>query len=52
VGDSTSFVLQPGIDRALPNSNLVFFGNAIIAFDGDGEGGTGVSVQGGVGLQF
>lgn len=51
LGDSTSFVLQPGIDRSLPNSNLVLFGNAIIAFDGD-NGGSGVSVQGGVGLQF
>jgi len=52
VGDSTSFVLQPGIDRALPSSNLVIFGNAIIAFDAYRDGGTGVSVQGGVGLQF
>ncbi|MGC9505104.1 hypothetical protein [Baaleninema sp.] len=52
VGDSTAFVLQPGIDYALPSSKLMVFGNAIIAFDGYEDGGSGVSVQGGVGLQF
>ncbi|NEP57303.1 MAG: hypothetical protein F6K31_09795 [Symploca sp. SIO2G7] len=53
VGDQTSFVLQPGIDHVLPNTNTVLFGNAIIAFDAyrDG-GGTAFSLQGGVGLQF
>jgi hypothetical protein len=53
VGNQSSFVLQPGIDYALPNSNLVLFGNAIFAFDGYQEGGNAaVSVQGGVGLRF
>jgi hypothetical protein len=53
IGNQTSFVVQPGIDYSLPNSNLVLFGNAIFAFDSYKEGGgTGVSVQGGVGLRF
>ncbi len=53
VGDTVSLAIQPGIDYMVPNSDLVYFGNAIIAFDAyrDG-GGTAVSVQGGVGLQF
>ncbi len=53
VGNQSSFVLQPGIDHTLPNSNLVLFGNAIFAFDGYQEGGNAaVSIQGGVGLRF
>lgn len=53
VGNQSSFVLQPGIDYTLPNSNLVLFGNAIFAFDGYQEGGNAaVSIQGGVGLRF
>lgn len=53
VGDKTAFVLQPGIDYTLPNSNVVLFGNAIIAFDAYREGGnTAVSIQSGVGYQF
>jgi hypothetical protein len=53
VGNQTSFVLQPGVDYSLPNSQLVIFGNAIFAFDAYREGGgTGVSLQGGVGLRF
>lgn len=53
VGDKTSFALQPGVDYMVPNSNTVFFGNAIIAFDAfRNGGGTAVSVQGGVGLRF
>ncbi len=53
VGNTTSFVLQPGIDRTFPNSNLVVFGNAIIAFDAyEDSNRTGVSLQGGVGIQF
>ncbi|KPQ38571.1 MAG: hypothetical protein HLUCCO16_12285 [Phormidium sp. OSCR] len=53
VGNTTSFVLQPGIDRTFANSNVVVFGNAIIAFDAYEESNrTGVSVQGGVGIQF
>jgi len=53
VGNQTSFALQPGIDYAIPNSNTVIFGNAIIAFDAyRSGGGNAVSVQGGVGLRF
>ncbi|MEO1401057.1 MAG: hypothetical protein AAFV72_07325 [Cyanobacteria bacterium J06635_1] len=53
VGDQTSFVIQPGVDYALPNSNLVIFGNAVFAFDAFEEGGgTATSIQGGVGYQF
>lgn len=53
VGDKLSLAIQPGVDYLVPDSNTVFFGNAIIAFDAyrDG-GGTAISVQGGVGLQF
>jgi hypothetical protein len=53
VGDTLSLAIQPGIDYIVPDSDLVYFGNAIFAFDAykDG-GGTAVSVQGGVGLQF
>ncbi|MGB3559021.1 MAG: hypothetical protein WBA24_10800 [Geitlerinemataceae cyanobacterium] len=53
VGDKVSFAIQPGVDYAFPNSNLVAFGNAIIAFDAfrDKEG-TAFSIQGGVGLRF
>ncbi|MCG8368324.1 MAG: porin family protein [Pseudanabaenales cyanobacterium] len=53
VGDTTSFVLQPGVDYILPNSNLVFFGNAVIAFDAYRNGDDiAASFQGGVGIQF
>lgn len=53
VGDDTAFVLQPGIDFAIPGSNLVVFGNAIFAFDAfDDGGGTATAVQAGVGWQF
>lgn len=53
LGNQTSFVVQPGIDYSFPYSNLVLFGNAIIAFDAykDG-GGTAASVQGGLGVRF
>jgi hypothetical protein len=52
VGDQTSFVLQPGIDYAVPNSKLVIFGNAVIAINGYKGGGTPTSLQGGVGIRF
>lgn len=53
VGNQTSFALQPGIDYAVPNSNTVIFGNAVIAFDAyRNGGGNAVSVQGGIGLKF
>jgi hypothetical protein len=52
VGNRTSFAIQPGIDYVLPNSNLVVFGNAVIAFDGYRNGGAAATLQGGVGLRF
>jgi hypothetical protein len=53
IGNQTSFVLQPGIDHSFPYSNIVVFGNAIIAFDAyKNSGGTAASVQGGVGVRF
>ncbi|GAB4292843.1 MAG: hypothetical protein Fur0025_28800 [Oscillatoriaceae cyanobacterium] len=53
VGDRNSFAIQPGIDYAIPNSSLVLFGNAIIAFDAyRRDDKTAVSLQGGIGLQF
>ncbi len=53
VGNKNSFVLQPGIDYTLPNSNLVIFGNAIFAFDAyRGSSGTATSLQTGVGFRF
>lgn len=53
VGDTVSFAIQPGIDYVVPDSDLVYFGNAIFALDAYRDGdGTAVSVQGGVGLQF
>ncbi len=54
LGNETSFVLQPGIDYVLPNSELVLFSNAIIAFDAyrNVNNRTAVSVQAGIGLKF
>ena len=53
VGNQTAFAIQPGIDYALPNSDFVLFGNAIIAFDAYKQGpGPAASVQGGVGIRF
>ena len=52
IGNKTSFAIQPGIDYALPNSNVVVFGNAIISFDAYKRGGAAASLQGGVGLRF
>ncbi len=53
VGDETAFVLQPGVDFAIPASNLVVFGNAIFAFDAfEDGGGTATAVQAGVGWNF
>jgi hypothetical protein len=53
VGDKTSFVIQPGVDYAIPNSDLVVFGNAIVAFDAyRDKGGTAFAIQAGMGLQF
>jgi hypothetical protein len=54
LGNETSFVLQPGIDYVLPNSELVLFSNAIIAFDAyrNVSNRTAISVQAGIGLKF
>lgn len=56
VGDRSAFVIQPGIDYAVPNTKLVVFGNALVAFNaykgGSRSGGTAVSVQTGVGWRF
>ena len=52
VGNETAFVLQPGIDFAVPGSNVVVFGNAIFAFDAFEDGGTATAVQAGVGWNF
>jgi hypothetical protein len=53
VGNQTAFVLQPGVDYSFPYSNLVVFGNAIIAFDAYKDSNdTAASVQAGVGVRF
>lgn len=53
VGNQTAFVLQPGIDYSFPYSNVVMFGNAIIAFDAyKNSSDTAASIQGGVGVRF
>ncbi|MCU0567099.1 MAG: hypothetical protein MUF49_10935 [Oculatellaceae cyanobacterium Prado106] len=53
VGNQTSFAIQPGIDFVFPYSNLVLFGNAVIAFDAYREsGGTAAAVQAGLGWNF
>ena len=56
VGDKTAFVVQPGIDYAVPNSRVVLFGNAVIAIDafdeGRKDGQTALSVQSGIGYRF
>jgi hypothetical protein len=53
VGNRTGFVLQPGIDYALPNSNFSLFGNAIISFGAyESNNGTAASIQAGAGLRF
>jgi len=53
VGNKTAFVLQPGVDYTIPNSNLVVFGNVIFAFDGYRNGsGTATALQTGVGFRF
>jgi hypothetical protein len=53
IGNQSSFVLQPGIDYAMPFSRWVLYGNAIISFDGyENNGGAGFSIQGGAGLRF
>lgn len=53
LGNQTAFVIQPGIDYSLPYSNLVIFGNAIIAFGAYEVGNdTAASLQAGVGIRF
>lgn len=53
LGNQTAFVLQPGVDYVFPDSNLVVFGNAIIAFDAyKNSNDTAASIQAGVGVNF
>lgn len=53
VGNQTAFVLQPGIDHVFPDSNVVLFGNAIIAFDAyKNSNDTAAAIQAGVGVNF
>lgn len=53
LGNKTSLVIQPGIDYALPNSNAILFGNAVVSLDAYKEGGgAAVSIQGGIGWRF
>jgi hypothetical protein len=53
VGNRTALAIQPGIDYSFPNSNMVLFGNAIIAVQGYRDSsGTAASLQGGVGWRF
>lgn len=53
IGNQTAFVLQPGVDYYFPYSNMVVYGNAIIAFDAyEQSGDTATSLQTGVGIRF
>ncbi|AFY70917.1 hypothetical protein Pse7367_2662 [Thalassoporum mexicanum PCC 7367] len=53
VGNENSFVIQPGIDYTVPNSNLVVFGNAIFAFDAfRNSDRTATALQTGLGFRF
>ncbi len=54
VGNKNSFVIQPGVDFAIPNTNFVLFGNVIFAFDAyrNAPGVTATSVQTGLGFRF
>ena len=54
IGNKTTFVVQPGIDYTLPNSNLVLFGNVIFALDAyrNTSGNSATSLQTGLGLRF
>jgi hypothetical protein len=53
IGNKGSFVIQPGVDYALPNTSLSLFTNAIIAFDGyESNNGLAASIQAGAGLRF
>ena len=54
VGNKNSFVIQPGIDYTVPNSNLVLFSNVIFAIDAyrNSPGTSATSLQTGLGLRF
>jgi hypothetical protein len=53
IGNQSSFVIQPGVDYAMPFSRWVLYGNAILSFDGyQNTGGLGFSIQGGAGMRF
>jgi len=54
VGNQNSWVIQPGIDYTVPNSNLVIFGNVIFAFNAyrNSSGTTATSLNTGLGFRF
>ncbi|MCY7332188.1 MAG: hypothetical protein LH649_05910 [Pseudanabaena sp. CAN_BIN31] len=54
VGNQNSWVIQPGIDYTVPNSNLVIFGNVIFALNAyrNSPGTTATSVNTGLGFRF
>jgi hypothetical protein len=53
VGNQNSWVIQPGIDYTVPNSNLVIFGNVIFALNAYRNfSGTATSVNTGLGFRF
>jgi hypothetical protein len=53
IGNKGSFVLQPGVDYSLPNTSMMLYANAIVAFDGyRSSNATAVSLQAGAGLRF
>jgi hypothetical protein len=53
IGNKGSFVIQPGVDYSLPNTSMMLYTNAIVAFDGyKSNNGTAVSIQAGAGLRF
>jgi hypothetical protein len=54
VGNKNSFVLQSGVDFAIPKSNFVLFSNVVFAFDAyrNAPGVTATSVQAGLGFRF
>jgi hypothetical protein len=53
VGNRNAFVIQPGIDIGLGNSNTVIFINGVYAVNAyKGNNASAFSLQGGLGLQF
>lgn len=53
LGNQTAFVLQPGFDFALEDSNLVIFTNATVALDAyKNSNDAAASIQAGLGFNF